>query len=165
MSFVRDEARAVLWRWREVLAGLGVLALGAYWFAWPGGLLFWLSFPMLAAGCALVALGIPRARFRGPGGGPGMVQITEGQISYFGPLTGGVVELDGLRRIDLDATGYPAHWVLHSDDQPPLHIPVTASGADALFDAFQSLPSLNASRLATARGIGSGHHRIWSRQP
>ena len=30
MSFIRPEARAALWRWREVLAGAGVGALGIW---------------------------------------------------------------------------------------------------------------------------------------
>ena len=29
MNFIRPEARAAMWRWREVLVGLPVLLLGA----------------------------------------------------------------------------------------------------------------------------------------
>ncbi|WP_425041025.1 hypothetical protein [Primorskyibacter sp. S187A] len=163
MSFVRDEARAALWRWRETLAGVFVVLLGLYWILRGYGLLYWVGFPVLLAGVALLWAGVPRGRFRGARGGPGVVQIVEGQVSYFGPLTGGMVDLTELKSLDLDATGHPAHWELRGAEAPALHIPVTAQGADTLFDAFQSLPGLSTARLMAALSHRDGRHAVWRR--
>ena len=109
----------------------------------PGGVL-------LLAGTALIWIGVQRARFRRSGHGPGAVQIDEGQISYFGPLTGGAVALRELTSLTLDHGLYPAHWRLRQPDQPELLIPVNAEGADGLFDAFSTLPGLRMDRVITA---------------
>lgn len=160
MSFVRPEARAEIWRWREVIFGLLVVALAAYWFT-GHGLLHWVSYPAAIAGIALIWIGVPRARFRGPGGGPGVVQIVERRVSYFGPLTGGMIDLNELSALALDATAHPPHWELTVIGEPPLHIPVSAQGADALFDAFQSLPKLNTGKLVGVLDLKEGRHIVW----
>lgn len=164
MSFVRPEVRAALWRWREVLGGTAALALGLWWIAAGGGLLFWVGWPVAGLGAAWIAVGLPRGRFRAPGGGPGVVEVVEGQVSYFGPLTGGVVDLDDLQRLSLDATGHPAHWRLDARGAPPLHIPVSAGGAERLFDAFQTLPGLNTATLLEAQRQTDGHRIVWARR-
>ena len=97
-------------------------------------------------------------------GGPGVVQVDEGQISYFGPLDGGAIALSELERLTLDHTSKPAHWVLDMPGQPQLHIPVTATGADALFDAFSALPGLRTERmLSEMRHSGAHQVVIWER--
>jgi hypothetical protein len=150
MSFVRPEASAKLARWREALIGLACLALGAWWAFHLGGLMTWIGGAVMLGGAALIAIGVQRGRFRTGGGGPGVVQIDEGQITYFGPLTGGAVDLADLVRLEYDPAGHPAHWRLSQPGQPPLSIPVTAEGADALFDAFSALPGLRTERMLAA---------------
>lgn len=166
MSFFRPEARAAVWRWRDALVGLAALGLGAYWFSRPG-LLAYISYPTLLLGAALTWSGIVRAWFRMRGGdagdGPGVVQLVEGRVSYFGPLEGGMVDLADLSALFYDAAGHPGHWVLQAPGQPPLHIPVTAQGAEVLFDGFQSLPGLNTAKLLAAQGSHDGRHAIWQR--
>lgn len=146
MSFVRPEARAALWRWREVLAALGISLLGAYW-AFGHGLLQWVGFVVLAAGGALALAGFQRGRFRAARGGPGVVQVDERQITYFGPLDGGAVAIGELTGVSLDARSDPPVWVLRQPGQPELHIPVNAEGSDALFDAFATLPGLRTEHM------------------
>ncbi|MGX9355357.1 hypothetical protein ACS3SW_09400 [Roseobacteraceae bacterium S113] len=163
MSFVREDARAALWRWREVLAGLALAGLGLWWLLRSVGLLYYVSFPVLAIAAGLLWAGVPRGRFRGTGGGPGVVQVVERRVSYFGPLTGGIVDLEDLDSLLLDATGFPAHWVLRARGTDPLHIPVTASGAEELFDAFQTLPNLSTARLMEAKAASDGTHIVWRR--
>lgn len=141
MTFIRPEARAALWRWREVLVAVPVLALGLYW-ATGFGLLQWVGFAVLIAGGALALAGVQRARFRGQQGGPGLVQVDERQITYFGPLDGGAVAIDELSGVSLDARSDPPVWVLRQPGQAELHIPVNAEGVDALFDAFAALPGI-----------------------
>jgi hypothetical protein len=164
VDILRPELRAALRRWREALAGAG-LALLALW-AWVNGIgiVAWLALPLAVAAAALIWTGIVRGRLRGPGTGPGVVDMTEGQLAYFGPLDGGVVALDQLQAIVIDTTGKPHHWVLERDDGPALHIPVTAKGADTLIDAFAALPGFRLERALSQRGPRTGGRRVvWRR--
>ncbi len=164
LSFVRPEAATALWRWREVLFGAGTVLLGLWWAATFYGAVAWLGWVIVIGGAALIAAGIQRSRFRIPGQGPGIVQITEGQITYFGPLTGGVIALSELSRIALDPSGNPAHWVLSQPAQPDLFIPLTADGSDALFDIFASLPGMRTEyMLAQMKRTDGPSVQVWSR--
>ena len=141
MSFIRPEARAGLWRWREALVGIGVLVLGLWW-ANGFGILKWLGFGLIALGVVVVFAGFQRARFRGGQGGPGVVQVDEGEVTYFGPLSGGSVAMRDLSRLELDGASRPPVWVLTQPGLAQVHIPINAAGADLLFDAFATLPGL-----------------------
>ncbi len=164
--FFRPEAKAALWRWREVLVGVGLALFGLWWIVGPGFLLALPGWALLLGGVALGLVGFQRARFRGAGDGPGAVQVDEGQIAYFGPLTGGVVSLAALERLSLDATAIPAHWRLDAPDQAAVMIPVNAAGSDALFDAFSKLPGLRTERmLSELRSRRSHAVVIWERTP
>ena len=106
MSFVRPEARAALWRWREVRRRAGWPRSGCGGLGWRD--------PALAgirgaadAQAVLTIMGVQRARFRHGGGGPGVVRVDEGQVAYFGPLTGGVVAIRDLDSLTLDPSGHP----------------------------------------------------------
>ncbi|WP_425043194.1 hypothetical protein [Primorskyibacter sp. S87] len=165
MSFVRPEASAALWRWREVLTGAAITLLGISWIIGPGGLLGLVGWPVLLGGVALAVIGVQRARFRKGGGGPGVVLIDEGEVTYLGPLTGGVIAIDNMQRLTLDPTGSPAHWVLEQPGHPPLMVPVNAEGADGLFDAFAILPGLRTERMLAELNGGAVHPVvIWERQ-
>ena len=158
MPLIRPEASAALYRWREVLIGAGAVVLGLYWVFFTYGLLPWIGGVLGLAGLGLIAAGFQRARFRGAAGGPGIVQVDEGRVAYFGPLTGGVVALSEMSALALDPTAKPAHWVLAQPGQPDLYIPLNAEGAEALFDVFASLPGIRTEwMLAQMRG--------WARQP
>lgn len=164
--FFRPEAKAALWRWREVLVASAMAVLGLWWIIGPGRLLALPGWALLLGGAALALIGIQRGRFRGAGDGPGAVQVDEGQIAYFGPLTGGVVDLRALERLSLDTTATPAHWRLDAPGQGAVMIPVTAAGSDALFDAFATLPGLRTERmLAELRGGRAHVVVIWERKP
>ncbi|UWR24082.1 hypothetical protein [Sulfitobacter sp. S190] len=166
MMFFRPEAKAALWRWREALAGVGVILLGLWWILGPGQLLGIVGCGLVAGGAALTFVGVQRGRFRGPGDGAGAVQVDEGQIGYFGPLTGGVVALRDLERISLDTAHQPPHWRLDAPGQDPVFIPVNAAGSDALFDAFATLPGLRTERMLSE--LNRPHPQavvIWERTP
>ena len=113
----------------------------------PGFLLSVPGYAGLVAGAVLVWLGIQRARFRGPGGGVGAVQVDEGEVTYFGPLSGGSVALREMEELSLERAMFPAHWKLVQRGRPPLLIPVNAEGSVALLDAFASLPGLQTERM------------------
>lgn len=165
MNFIRPELRTHLWTWREVLAGVGMCAVGVWlWFA-AGGLLGWVGGAIALAGVAQGIVGVQKVRFRSNGQGPGVVQVIEGQIMYFGPLGGGAVSVSDLDSLVLNPSGKPAHWVLEQTGVPILHIPVNAKGSEALFDAFATLPGIRTERMLSELQAGSAHSVvIWSRQ-
>ncbi|MFV0245434.1 MAG: hypothetical protein ACK5IB_10505 [Qingshengfaniella sp.] len=150
MAFIRPEVSAAIWRWRETLIGVGLAGLGLWVGLGPRGLLAGLGWVAFGGGGILALGGIQRARFRRPGEGPGVVRVTEGQISYMGPLTGGIVARDALRVLSLSPNGHPLHWRLEHDLGPPVMIPVTAKNAEDLFDVFEQLPGLNMGALLAA---------------
>lgn len=163
LSLLRPELKARLHRWQEAIAGLCVVALGLYWALFTGGgLLHWIGWLVVLAGAAWVVAGVQRARFRVGEGGPGVVQIVERRVSYFGPLDGGVVDLDALSSLVLDPGSSPPVWVLRAPGQQPLHIPLTAQGAEQLFDAFASLPGIRTEHmLRQMQGGAPGPVVIW----
>lgn len=166
MSFIRPAARVALYRWREALTGVVIALVGLSWITGPRGLLGLVGWGVFVLGIALVVIGIQRARFRSSSNGPGVVTVDEGQITYFGPLTGGAVAARELERLTLDPTARPAHWVLTQPGQPPLQIPINAAGSDALFDVFSTLPGLKTERmLAQLQGKSSHPVVIWERTP
>ncbi|GAA6179865.1 hypothetical protein NBRC116594_13030 [Shimia sp. NS0008-38b] len=146
MSFIRPEARAMVAQWREALLGGAVLLIGLWW-ASGFGVMKWLGIGLVAIGAVLIVSGVQRARFRTGQDGPGMVQVDEGEVAYFGPLNGGSVSIRSLSRVVLDGRSTPAVWALYQPGQAPLHIPVTAAGADALFDAFASLDNIRTEHM------------------
>lgn len=163
-GFIRPEIREGLWRARELVVGSAICVFGLWWVLSAVGLLWVLGILLIVIGLALAALGAQRLRFRVSGTGPGVVQITEAQVAYFGPLDGGVVALDMLREITLDPTGHPLHWILRQDGAAPLHIPVTARGAEALFDAFSQLPGIKTeAMLRHLNAPGTVPVLIWNR--
>ena len=165
MTFFRPEATAALWRWREVLIGVALAVLALWWLAGPGGLLGFVAPAVLVAAGALIMIGLQRGRFRGAGGGLGTVQVDEGQVTYFGPLTGGTVALREMSRLILDGAQRPAHWRLEQLDHAPVMIPVNADGADFLFDAFASLPGLKTENmLVQLRDAPTKPVLIWERE-
>lgn len=145
---IRPDAARALRRWQEALIGLAVCALGGYWaFFTGGGLLHWIGYLVIAIGLALIATGLQRGRFRTGDGGPGVVQVVERRVSYFGPLSGGIIDLEALKALSLDPTSEPPCWQLQVPGQQVLSIPLTAKGADQLFDVFSTLPGIRTEHM------------------
>lgn len=165
MGLVRPGAAAALARWRAVLAGAAAAGLGLWWVLTSWGLLVWTGWVLVAAGLALALAGVQRARFRTGAGGPGVVVVDEGEITYMGPLTGGSAALAEVDRLVLDRTARPPHWLLERAGAPALAIPVNAEGAEALFDAFAALPGLRTERMLAELGNRGPHPVvIWARR-
>ena len=139
---IRPEAKRALWRWREVLFGLTITCLGYLWVISYFGLLRWLGIVLILVGGALLFIGFQRGRFRSDQDGPGVLQVVEGQIAYFGPSEGGLVAISDLNRISLVMHNRERCWQLDQAGLATIYIPVTAKGTDHLFDAFATLPGL-----------------------
>ncbi|MEL6516994.1 MAG: hypothetical protein AAFQ39_04705 [Pseudomonadota bacterium] len=162
MSFVRPEIIASLRRWRETLAGVVAIALGAYWLILGEGNVWILGAGSAIAGVLLALAGIQRARFRQGDGGAGVVRVVEGQLSYFGPYDGGVLSIDQLSRVAI----HDGTWILSHDGGPPLEIPTTAEGAEALFDILANLPGLRTHEVLAALNADDPVTRIlWDKRP
>ncbi len=152
MNLIRPELSAAISRGRELIAALGLAALGA-WLAWQGGyLLVPLGLAVAALGVAWAVLSVRRLRFQQDGEAPGIVRVTEAQVAYMGPRIGGFIGLPDLIEIRLLTLRGRRVWKLRSATGEALHIPVEAMGAEALFDAFAGLPGMDTAALVAALG-------------
>lgn len=163
MSLLRPAVRADLHRWREVIAA-SVVAVAGLWLIGLGG---WLLVP-LGALVVAVALGwgltaLRRMRFARAVSAPGIVEVDEGQIGYYGPTFGGVLALDDVAEIRLTAFHGACQWRLRTLDNQVLLIPVAASGAERLFDAFAALPGADTALIAAALERGVTTLPLWQR--
>ncbi|WP_342078060.1 hypothetical protein [Yoonia sp. SS1-5] len=164
-DFLRPEVRAFFWRWREVLLATGLAVLGVWWGATGVGITRWLGFLCIAIGAAWGFAGVQRVRFAQGADGPGVVQIRERRLAYFGPLDGGVMDVEDVISLALDPSGYPApHWVITGAGGQRLAIPVNAAGSDDLFDVFASLPGINTHKMLDVLSrTPDAHVIIWAR--
>lgn len=165
-DFIRPEVKALAWRWRELIFAVLLGVLGLWWALTSSGAVKWLGWVFVALAIGVGIAGTLRARFRQEGQGPGVVKILERRVGYFGPLTGGAIDLDDATMLELDPNASPAaHWVLSDIHGQRVEIPVNADGAEALFDAFATLPGINMqttvdvlSHASTARVV------IWQKE-
>ena len=147
---IRPELQQRLIRHRELIAALAVAALGL-WTAWQGGyLLVPLGLIVAGLGIGWAILSARRLRFQQEGDAPGILRVTEAQIAYMGPRTGGFIGLPDLAELRLLTLRGRRIWKLRSATGETLHIPVESAGADALFDAFATLPGMDTATLVAA---------------
>ena len=176
MSLIRPELLAAAQRGREVIAALFLTAFGAWVAIYGGYLLLPLGGAMLLLGGSWALLSLRRLRFQQDGEAPGFVRVTEAQIVYMGPRVGGFIGLPDLSEIRLITLRGRRIWKLKQGDGQLLHIPVEAQGAEALFDAFATLPGIDTAALVAALGtdappsdskviaLGGVDRLIWSRK-
>ena len=163
-DLIRPEVRAGFMRWREAIAGAGLVALGLWWSLGAGGLMTYVGFVTTCIGLLIGWMGLQRGRFRSSGEAAGIVLVDEGQISYFGPLGGGIIAVSDLTRLTLLHRGDDRLWHVTTEDGGAVEIPLDATGAEALLDAFAALPGLKTERmLAEMRRPASGPVTIWTR--
>lgn len=171
MSLIRAPVRAWFSRWGEttISASVGLIGL---WLLWRGHARFdWLR---EAIGLALALIGaaafwasLQRARFRGSAGGPGLVEVTERQITYLTSFGGASIDLEAMTRLEIRTTlGAGRVWVLKQSEGPTVFIPLDASGSQKLFDAFSALSGIEAKKLIAAAHSHSDHRSvIWRGKP
>lgn len=160
---MREAARRALLAWRDLLPGGLLLLAGLGLAALTFGVTRWTALGLAAAGLALLWAGWQRRRWeRGTGTGPGIVRVDERRLAYMGPLAGGLIELDELRRLDFRPGQQGGTWLLSGPAGQRLDVPDGALGAEALLDAFAGLPGLSVERLLAARGA-EGPVTVWRR--
>jgi len=147
---IREASLATLYRWREVAAAAGLGAAGLWLMALGGLVLIPAGAALLAVAAVLGVTGWRRLRFRQDTLAPGVVEVDEGQIGYLGPGTGGFVSLPDLVEIKLVTLRGHRLWRLKQSDGQALLVPVDATGADRLFEAFSALPGIDLGALVDA---------------
>lgn len=147
MSFIRPEVWNGIWRWREALFGVFLACCGMFWAVGQQGTLAAIGTSIAIVGALIIFAGIQRTRFRVGTGGPGIVQVHERLVTYYGPFDGGSVSIDALESVQLDPTVKPAEWILHEVGGQPLSIPTSAENAEILFDVFSTLDGIKTENM------------------
>lgn len=152
--------------WTELASALAVLAFGLWVFS-LGGWLFWPLGVLIAAVAAVWANDARRRRrFLQDQTGIGVVELDEGAIRYLSPhrFLGGEIALRDLNEIRLMRLNGHSHWRLKSMAGEALLIPVDATGAHRLADAFATLPGLDMGRVSRALAQDSPNlQTVWTR--
>ena len=163
MGLIREEVIAAAHRARELIAA-GVVALAGLWLMWLGGYLLFPVGSVILVLCAVWAVQTwRRLRFSQDLTAPGVVEVDEGQVGYLGPTFGGFVALPDLVELRILTVQGQRLWRLKQSDGQALLIPVSAAGADRLFDAFASLPGMDSQTLVEAAGGHRADSVIWRR--
>ncbi len=171
MNLIRPELLRWLGRWGESV-GAGALAMIGLLLLWRG--LERYNWMTQAIGVGLLALGAAafwasyqRSRFSAHRHGPGLVEITERRISYLTPAGGGSVDIAAMTRLELRSTlEFGRVWVLKQSEGPTLFVPVSATGAENLFDAFSALPGIETAKLISAlNSPGDQRNVVWRGSP
>lgn len=164
MTMIRPELAARLRPWREVIAAGATAAFGLWVFTW-GGLVFQPTGLAILAVAAVWGLGAYRRRgFATPIAAPGLVEIEEGAIRFFGARAlGGEIALRDLTQIRLMRLDGHPHWRLKTSAGEALLIPVEAAGAPALADAFAALPGFDLGAAAAALAGREAFTTVWTR--
>jgi hypothetical protein len=144
MSVIRPEVTAAIWRMREVIAALGVVGVGL-WLMWLGGyLLVPVGGVVVALGGSWGVLAFRRMRFAQGVDAPGVVEVDEGQVGYFGPGIGGFVGLPDLVELRLVSVQGGRFWRLQQEDGQGL----PGMDTQALVTALVPVPGERPSRGA-----------------
>lgn len=148
---IRPELRRWLSLHAEALAALAVVLAGL-WLVLRGGWFFAiLGAAVLLVGAALLIGAWRRLPFRRRIDAPGMVEIDEGAVRYYGAaVLGGEMALRDLTEIRLLRLRGHGHWRLRNLRGEALLIPVDAAGAEAMADAFTTLPGLDMGAVSAA---------------
>lgn len=149
-------------RWREAIFGAFMAFSGMIIAVGQQGFMALLGTACAIVGAIIIFAGIQRSRFRVGHDGPGMVQVHERLVTYYGPHDGGSVSVDALASVHLDPTVKPAAWILQEVGGQPLSIPTNAVNAEELFDVFAALDGIKTDNmLAKLRAAPKEPVAIW----
>ncbi|MCF3973191.1 hypothetical protein L1965_05855 [Paracoccus sp. EGI L200073] len=148
---IRPELRALAARWSEILVACAVVLSGG-WLVLRGGWFFAALGGLVSlVGTALLIGAWRRLPFRRQVDAPGVVEVVEGAVRYYGAESpGGEIALRDLSEIRLLRLRGHGHWRLGNATGEALLIPVDAAGAEALAHAFTALPGLDMGAVSTA---------------
>lgn len=170
-SFIRPALKQELRRWAEtaVTACLTVFGVFLIWRGIEGynSILQSIGLVIFFVGIGLLWTAVRRAQFHRKGDGPGLIEVTERQVTYLAPYGGGSVDLEAMTRLEIrSSVEFGRVWVLKQSEGASLFIPVAAAGSDTLFDAFSTLPDIDVAKLVSAVNSDSDQRDvIWRGSP
>lgn len=159
---IRPEVWAMVLRGQEVILATGLALFGLWLMILGGYILLPIGAAITALAATMAVLALRRLQFSRQRGAIGVVEVDEAQIGYFGPTDGGFLSLQDMTELRLLRVGGIDMWRLKQSDGQTLLIPVAATGAERLFDAFAALPDMNTADLV-APLAGSDMRMIWRR--
>lgn len=164
---IRGEALARILRWREAAVGLGAVAVGLWWAVGSYGVMRWVGVVVAIGGAAILREAILRLRRPRDGGGAGVVNVTERQITYLSGTGGGAVSADTLAQVAIHRSGSGSPvWHLADTQERRIAVPADAEGATALFDALAALPGFDEGEAVEAlRDPSPGARVLWTGAP
>ena len=136
--------------WREPLTAIVLAALGLYWVINSHGILYTIGFGFLITGTTLAYAGYQRIRFKRAETGGGLIDFTEGQISYFGPKTGAIFSIDEINCLILDQSNSYSKWIVEITAGDKVEIPTNVKGNEVLFDVFNNLKGFQTEKMLEA---------------
>tara|TARA_Y100000385_G_scaffold92190_1_gene95183 strand:+ start:610 stop:1098 length:489 start_codon:yes stop_codon:yes gene_type:complete len=136
--------------WREPLTAIVLAALGLYWIINSHGILYTIGFGFLITGTTLAYAGYQRIRFKRAETGGGLIDFTEGQISYFGPKTGAIFSIDEINCLILDQSNSYSKWIVEITAGNKVEIPTNVKGNEVLFDIFNNLEGFRTEKMLEA---------------
>ena len=165
MGLIRPELREWLRPRQEMLAAGVCMAVSGWVATWGGWFFAALGFVGFAISAGWLLGSWRRLAFHRDIAAPGLVEIVEGEIRYYGARAiGGTLALRDLTEIRLLRLNGHNFWRLKTRGGEALLIPVEAKGADRLADAFTALPGLDLGRVsaALAQKGGPSLRIVWS---
>jgi len=136
--------------WWEPLTAIVLAALGLYWIINSHGILYTIGFGFLITGATLAYAGYQRIRFKRAETGGGLIDFTEGQISYFGPKTGAIFSIDEIKCLILDQSNFYSKWIVEITAGNNVEIPTNVKGNEVLFDVFNNLEGFQTEKMLEA---------------
>ena len=136
--------------WREPLTAIVLAALGLYWIINSHGILYTIGFGFLITGTTLAYAGYQRIRFKRTDTGGGLIDVTEWQISYFGPKTGAIFSIDEINCLTLDQSNSYSKWIVEITAGNKVEIPTNVKGNEVLFDVFNNLKGFQTEKMLEA---------------
>ena len=95
-------------------------------------------------------VGYQRACFKRKETGGGIVEFTEGQISYFGPKTGAIFSIEDIKCLSIDKSNSSSIWIIERTADYKVEIPTNVEGNEVLFDVFNSLEGFQIHQMLEA---------------
>jgi len=164
MTFIRPEIQAAYKTYRMFLfAGLAAL-FGMYILLTTRGFGYVAGGVIIVIAALLVHDAYRRLKFPHGADGPGVVDVTERQITYFSASGGGAISLDALQRVEAHRnTAGRLTWMFYAGVDM-LAVPGDAQGSDTLFGALIALPGVDLTQAeAESLDKGADVFLIWEK--
>ena len=136
--------------WRETIVAIMFAGLGLYWTIYSYGTLYFVGYGVLISGIIFAYVGYQRTSFKRKETGGGIVEFTEGQISYFGPKTGAIFSIEDIECLSIDKSNSSSIWIIERTANYKVKIPTNVEGNEVLFDVFNSLEGFQIHQMLEA---------------